>query len=164
MKTLLIVYHSRTHTSRLAALMAKNGADSIKKDLASQHQILLKPAPDVNLEDFLNADSYLFCAPENLGTLSGAMKECLDAYYYDVLGKIEGRPFSAIISAGTDGSGALRQLRTICTGWRLNEVVPSKILLTHADTAEAIQAPKVLTKEQEEQAWEIGATLFALMT
>lgn len=163
MKTLLIVYHSRTHTARLAALMAKKGADSIKKSLAVKHQILLKQAPEVTLEDLLNADSYLFCAPENLGTLSGAMKECLDTYYYDVLGKLEGRPFSAIIGAGTDGSGALRQLRTICTGWRLNEVVPSKILLTQADTPETIQAPKVLTKEQEEQAWEIGATLFALM-
>ncbi len=163
MKTLLIVWHSRTHTSEQTAKLAAKGADDIKKQLNLPHHISLRAASEVTLEEFLQADAYLFCAPENLASLSGAMKECLDTYYYDLLGKIEGRLFSALISAGSDGQGALRQLLTICTGWRLNEAVPSQIILTHADSEVAIRAPKTLTPTQEAIAWETGATLFALL-
>lgn len=163
MKTLLIVWHSRTHTSEQTAKLAAKGADDIKKQLNLPHHISLRAASEVTLEEFLQADAYLFCAPENLASLSGAMKECLDTYYYDLLNKIEGRHFSALISAGTDGSNALRQLRTICTGWRLKEAVPAQIILTKVDTKEEIQKQKTLTPEQETLAWETGATLFAMM-
>lgn len=163
MKTLLIVYHSRTNTSRSSAIAAAEGANLVKKNLKVDNNILLKEASEITLNDFLIADTYLFCAPENLASLSGAMKECLDTYYYDLLNKIEGRHFSALISAGTDGSNALRQLRTICTGWRLKEAVPAQIILTKVDTKEEIQKQKTLTPEQETLAWETGATLFAMM-
>lgn len=163
MKTLLIIYHSRTNTSRSSAIAAADGANHIKKSLDIDNNVLLKEASETTLADFLTADAYLFCAPENLASLSGAMKECLDTYYYDLLNKIEGRHFSALISAGTDGSNALRQLRTICTGWRLKEAVPAQIILTKVDTKEEIQKQKTLTPEQETLAWETGATLFAMM-
>lgn len=164
MDTLLILWHSRTHTAKLLAESAYQGALWAQKEIRGKTKVNLVYAPNADLEQLLNASSYLFCAPENLGGLSGAMKEFFDLFYYALLGKIEGRPYSALVAAGSDGEGALRQLRRICTGWRLNEKVPSHIITTQSDTPERILSNKVLTTEQKALAWETGATLSALMS
>ncbi|MGH8842353.1 MAG: flavodoxin family protein [Advenella sp.] len=161
--TLLIVWHSRTGAAEAAAKQAYDSAQAIRKELGPSHNVYLKRACDVTPEDMLDAGAYLFCAPENLASLSGQMKECLDRLYYPVLHRIEGRIFSVIITAGSDGEGALRQLRRICSGWRLNEQVPGIILNMRSDTEAAILAPKTLSEAQRQQAGEIGATLFALL-
>jgi multimeric flavodoxin WrbA len=172
-KRLLIIWHSRTSTSEQAAKAAKKAAQATILELLgledadldhTKYEVILKHATEVSLDDLFNAHSYLFCAPENLASLSGQMKEFFDIFYYELLGKIEGRHYSAIIAAGTDGAGALRQLERICTGWRLNQVVPAIILNTASATKEEILAQKQLSPEQIAQAEEIGATLMALLS
>ncbi|HBP30620.1 MAG: flavodoxin family protein [Advenella sp.] len=162
--SLLIVWHSRTGAAEAAARQAYKAAQAIRNELGEPHRnVYLKRACDVTPQDMLEAGAYLFCAPENLASLSGQMKECLDRLYYPVLHRIEGRIFGVIITAGSDGEGALRQLRRICSGWRLNEQVPGIILNMRSDTEESILAPKTLSETQQQQAGEIGATLFALL-
>lgn len=161
--SLLILWHSRTGAAESAAKQACEAALAIRAELGESRKVHLKRACDVTPEDMLEAAAYLFCAPENLASLSGEMKECFDRMYYPLLHRIEGRLFSAIITAGSDGEGALRQLRRICSGWRLNERVPAIILNMQSDTEAAILAPKTLSETQQQQAGEIGATLFALL-
>ncbi|AHG64486.1 flavodoxin family protein [Advenella mimigardefordensis] len=162
-KTLLIVWHSRTGAAEAAAMQAYEAALAIGRELDDPGDVCIRRACEVTPDDMLAASAYLFCAPENLASLSGQMKECFDRLYYPVLHRIEGRHFSAIITAGSDGEGALRQLRRICSGWRLNERVPAIILNMRSDTEAAILAPKTLSEAQRQQAGEIGATLFALL-
>ncbi|PJX26229.1 flavodoxin [Advenella sp. S44] len=161
--SLLILWHSRTGAAESAAREACQAAGAIRAELGESHNVHIKRACDVTPQDMLEASAYLFCAPENLASLSGEMKECLDRLYYPLLHRIEGRLFSVIITAGSDGEGALRQLRRICSGWRLNERVPGIILNMQSDTEAAILAPKTLSPTQLAQAREIGATLFALL-
>lgn len=172
-KQLLIIWHSRTSASEQAATAAKKAAQATidqllaledSKQTPSKYTVLLKKSSEVTLNELLSAQSYLFCAPENLASLSGQMKEFFDSYYYDLLGKVEGRHYSAIIAAGTDGAGALKQLERICTGWRLNQVVPAIILNTASSSEEEIRAQKQLSPEQIIRAEEIGSTLVALMS
>ncbi len=160
-KTLLIIWHSRTHAARLAAQAAYDSACNTRQELDQQDEIIMVHANEVTLDQLLQANAYLFCAPENLASLSGAMKEFFDRFYYDLLDNVEGRPYSAIITAGSDGQGALRQLQRICTGWRLNEKVSPIILNTASQTKEEILAPKTLSAEQLAQAAEVGSTLYA---
>lgn len=168
-KSLLIIWHSRTGASEQAAKAAAAAATALIEELLTMdnhtpYQVLLRQAHEVSLAELLEAQAYLFCAPENLATLSGQMKEFFDRYYYELLGNIEGRYYSAIIAAGTDGAGALKQLQRICTGWRLNEAVPAIILNTATATEEQILAPKKLSPEQIVRACEVGATLMALIS
>lgn len=172
-KRLLIIWHSRTSASEQAAKAANKAAQSIIKELLTldaadesveSYEVMLRKASEVTLEELVSAQGYLFCAPENLASLSGQMKEFFDHYYYDLLGKVEGRYYSAIIAAGSDGRGALKQLERICTGWRLNQAVPAIILNTASQTEEEIRAQKQLSSEQIAQAGEIGSTLMALLS
>ncbi len=107
----------------------------------------------------IEAGGYLFVCPENLASMSGLMKEMFDRTYYDVLGRIEGRPYATIIAAGSDGEGAQRQIDRIATGWRLRRVAEPMIVNFSARTPEAIAAPKVVPDKVLKQCRELGAAM-----
>ncbi|BBI20753.1 flavodoxin [Qipengyuania flava] len=147
---LLIIWHSRTRTSEQLARSAAQGAGTNAR---------LLRAEETEPEDLLSAGGYLFCCPENLASMSGAMKEMFDRCYYPVLGRIEGRPYATIIAAGSDGEGAQRQLDRIAKGWRLKRVAEPWIYNTAAQEAEAILAPKTVDEDALQRAREFGAGL-----
>lgn len=146
---LLVIWHSRTGASAAMAQAAAQAAPGAR----------LLPADAVCADDLLAAGGYLFVAPENLGSLSGQMKELFDRTYYAVLGRIEGRPYASIIAAGSDGAGAERQLDRIVTGWRLRRVLDGVIVNFAAQTPEAICAPKLVPDRALKKCRDIGAAL-----
>ncbi len=117
------------------------------------------PVVQVTPATMLAADAYLFIGPENLGGLSGAMKELLDTAYYPLLGHVEGRAFAHIVAAGSDGAGAARQLARIVTGWRLKPVADPLIVPMAAHTQEAILAAKTVPPDWLDRARDLGATM-----
>ncbi len=157
MKTLLIVYHTLTGGTRQMAEAAARDAARAEEGVAVRLLRAVEAGPD----DVLAADGYLFAAPENLAAIAGLMKDFFDRCYYPVLERINGRPYAAMICAGSDGSNALRQLDRICTGWRLKSVAPGLIVCTHAQTPERILAPKVIGAEDLERCAELGGGLAA---
>jgi multimeric flavodoxin WrbA len=100
--------------------------------------VRLLRAPDAGAGDLLSADGFIFATPENLATMAGLMKDFFDRTYYAALDRLNGRPYACLICAGSDGSGAARQVERIATGWRLKQVAPTLIVCTHAQTPEAI--------------------------
>lgn len=147
---LLIIWHSRTGASAAMAQAAADGAGAAA---------LLVAAADVVPDHLLAADGYIFCCPENLGTMSGLMKEMFDRTYYPVLGRIEARPFATLIAAGSDGEGAQRQIDRIATGWRLKRVAEPVIVNLAAQTPEAILALKQVPPKALKECHEVGAAL-----
>ena len=147
---LLIVWHSRTGASQALAEAAKAAAGDLAR---------LIPAAAAEPDDLLNAQGYLFVCPENLGSMSGVMKELFDRCYYPLLGRIEGRPYASIIAAGSDGHGAQAQIDRIVTGWRLRRVSEPLIANTHAQSAEEIMARKTVPPAILARAGELGAAM-----
>lgn len=153
-KKLAIIWYSRTGASEALAKAAYDAALA-----EGEIEAELYCAPNASAQHLLDADGYIFICPENLAAIAGGMKEFFDRSYYPVLGKIEGRPYAAIIAAGSDGENALRQLERIATGWRLKKVMDSQIICTDAQSQEAILAPKILRANQLDIARQTGATL-----
>jgi len=151
---LLIVWHSRTGAARAMAAAALAGAQA-------EGAARLIAAAEAGPDDLLEGAGYLFVCPENLATMSGAMKEFFDRCYYPVLGRIEGRAYATAIAAGSDGSGAERQIDRIATGWRLRRVAESLIVNTAAQTPERILAAKTVPPDQLARCRELGAMLAA---
>lgn len=164
-KNLLIVWHSRTGTAQQMAESALQGAQYVIKELNATNQlsISIKPAAEVHSQDLLDADGYIFCAPENLAALSGEMKEFFDRNYYQVLDQLNGRPYILMIAAGSDGEMAAKQANRIATGWRLNLISPHLIINTDAQTPEAILAPKNITESDKLKCYELGGLLAATL-
>lgn len=156
MKRLLIVFHSMTGGARQMAEAVLRGAGS---ESAVKTQLLR--APDARPEDVLQADGYVFVTPENLAAIAGMMKDFFDRTYYAALDRISGRPYATLVCAGSDGQNAVRQIERICTGWRLKAVCEPIIVCTHAQSPEAILAPKTIGAEDLRRCEETGAAIAA---
>lgn len=113
-------------------------------------------AADCTSANLLDAQGYVFVCPENLGTMSGPMKDMFDRCYYDLVGQIEGRPYATAIAAGSAGQGTEAQIDRIATGWRLRRVAGSLIVNLGAQTPDAILAPKAISPEQASQCHDLG--------
>jgi len=153
-KTLLIVYHSLTGGTRQMAEAARAGAAA-----ETGCEVRLLHAAQAGPADMLAADAYVFATPENLAAISGQLKDFFDRSYYGVLDQVNGRPYASLVCAGSDGSSAARQIERIATGWRLKSMAEPLILCTHAQTPEAILAPKQIGDADLERCRALGEAL-----
>ncbi|WP_420468342.1 flavodoxin family protein [Panacagrimonas sp.] len=118
MKHLLIVYSTQTGRTRQLADAACQGA----AELADEVELRCLRAGEADLDDLLWAHGLLIGSPENFGYLSGAVKDFLDRTYYPAEGKTVGLPYAMFVSAGNDGSGAVRALERIASGYQWKRV------------------------------------------
>jgi multimeric flavodoxin WrbA len=154
MKQLAIIWHSVTGGSEALAQAAYERAVR-----AQGVNVQMFNAADAGAKHMLAADGYIFVFPENLAAISGGMKSFFDRCYYPCLGALNGRPYAMIVCAGSDGRNAVAQAERIATGWRLRQILPSVIVCTHAQTPEAILAPKTIDSADLIAAAEMGAQI-----
>ena len=172
---LLIVWHSRTGYARAMAAAFEHGARAAAAGMGSPLTVLSKRAAEAQSTDLIAADGYLFAAPENLATVSGEMKEFFDRTYYDMFeashepryaetSRLLNRPYGLAIAAGSDGSGAAKQVERICTGWRLKPVADTLIERNgQPQTAEAILADKECPEPARARCAELGGLVAATL-
>ena len=107
---------------------------------ADEVEVTCRPALAAGLDDLLAADGLIVATPENFGYLSGAVKDFLDRTYYPAEGKVDGLPYLMLVSAGNDGSGAVRALERIATGYRWKPVAEALIVRGEPDPAALAEA------------------------
>ncbi|MBO9498510.1 MAG: flavodoxin family protein [Novosphingobium sp.] len=157
---LAILWHSRTGAAEAMARAAFEGAGGQGAGgQAAGGRARLLYASAAEPADLLAAQAYLFACPENLGTMSGTMKDLFDRCYYPLLGQLEGRAYATLIAAGSDGTGAQAQIDRIVTGWRLKRVAEPLIANLAAQTPEAICAPKTVPPPVLARCRDLGAAL-----
>lgn len=117
MKTLLIVYHTGgVKTAQLAEAVARGATGE------PGVQVRLLRCAEAGPQDVLAADALVLGTPENFGYMSGMMKDFLERIFYACEGKVAGRPWALLVSAGQDGAGAISSVERIVTGLRMKKV------------------------------------------
>ncbi len=118
-KQLLIVAHAPSTNTRRLFDAAVEGAGS--DDNQSVKVVALGPF-DAGPEDVLTANAVILGTTENLGYMSGALKDFFDRSYYPCLEKSQGLPYCLYVRAGQDGTGTRRGVESIATGLRWRAV------------------------------------------
>jgi multimeric flavodoxin WrbA len=144
MRRLLVVYHTQSGSTARLAQAAFAGAREEEGATTC-----LARAMEAGAAELRAADGVLFCTPENFGALSGGMKDFLDRTFYAVSPEGRSRAYGLIVSAGNDGSGAVRQLERIVRGYPMRAVAAPLIVHGEPRTADL------------EAARELGAALAA---
>lgn len=120
-KNLLIVGHVPSPNTRALRDAVERGARST--DIDTVDATVLSPF-DATGEHVLACDAIILGTTENLGYMSGALKDFFDRTYYRVLEAKQGLPYALYIRAGLDGTGTRRGIETIVTGLRWRAVGP----------------------------------------
>jgi len=121
-RTLLIVYHTQSgHTGRLAEAVLE-GARRV-----SEITVRSLRAFDAGVDDLAACDALILGTPENFGYMSGALKDFFDRTYYPLENQLNGLPYAVFVSAGNDGSNAVREIARIATGYGWKAVCPAHI-------------------------------------
>ena len=131
-KRLLIVAHVPSeNTTRLRDAVVE-GARA--PEIADVDVRVLTPF-EAGPPDVLAADGLILGTTENLGYMSGALKDFFDRSYYGVIDHTEALPYALYIRAGLDGTGTRRAVESIAGGlkWR------------------AVQAPLICKGEWQER-------------
>lgn len=119
LKQLLIVAHAPSPNTRKLAEAALRGA---RHPDIEQVETRWLPPLEAQPQDVLQADAIILGTTENLGYMSGALKDFFDRCYYPVLEEKQGLPCALYIRAGMDGTGTRRAVESIVTGLRWNWV------------------------------------------
>lgn len=116
-KTLLIVANTPSPNTSLLAERLTAAARAAETD---NLQVRLLTPFEATPNDVQNADAIVLGTTENLGYMSGALKDFFDRIYYPCLEQKQGLPCALYIRAGHDGTGTQRAVETIVTGlkWR----------------------------------------------
>ena len=115
-KRLLIVAHAPSpNTLRLREAVARGASTFASATL----EVVVKPPLEAGPRDVLAAHAVILGTPENLGYMSGALKDFFDRIYYPCLERTQGLRYALYIRAGQSvGAASRRAVEGVVTGLR----------------------------------------------
>jgi multimeric flavodoxin WrbA len=119
MKHLLVVSHAPSpNTLRLREAILEGARHP---DIVDVETVAVAPL-EAGPADVLAAQAIILGTTENLGYMSGALKDFFDRSYYPCLELTQGLPYALYIRAGRDGTGTRRAVESIASGLRWRAV------------------------------------------
>ena len=131
-KSLLAVIHAPSPNTKRLRDAVVTGANH--PDVSGIALTCLSPF-ETTTDHLMTADAIILGTTENLGYMSGALKDFFDRCYYPVLEAKQGTPYCLFIRAGHDGTGTRRGVETIVTGLRWKAVMDPLICRGEWDDA-----------------------------
>lgn len=114
-KKLLIVAHIPSPNTHELCQAVKTGAQHPDVDGVD---VVVRTPFEAQADDVLACDGIILGTTENLGYMSGALKDFFDRVYYPCLEETQGLPYCVYIRAGHDGTGTKNAIQNIVTGLR----------------------------------------------
>jgi len=133
MKQILIVHHSASGGTRTLVSACRDAASA-----TTGVQVITRSAACATAADLQRCAALIIATPENFGYMAGSIKDFFDRTFYACMSDttpqgggshslLAGRPYSVLVCAGNDGTGAMQSIDRIVTGWRMRKAHPGVI-------------------------------------
>jgi len=127
MRHILVVHHSASGGTQALVSAFCEGAST-----TDGARVSTRSAEVVSAREVRNADALIIATPENFGYMAGGIKAFFDRVFYACMADttalgggteslLSGRPYSVLVCAGNDGTGAMQSVDRIITGWRMRK-------------------------------------------
>jgi multimeric flavodoxin WrbA len=157
---LLVVHHSPTPTVRTLTDAILAGAHD---DAIEGVEVVERRALEGSADDVLEADGYLLGTTANFGYMSGALKHFFDTIFLEAGGALSDdgsasastggkKPYGLWVHGRYDTTGAVRSVQSIVQA------------LPWTQSAEVLEVLGDVGEEQTAAAYELGATIAALLS
>ena len=97
---------------------ARDGAATVE-----DVQVVFRRAQHADATDLRDCDALLVATSENFGAVAGMTKDFFERVFYPCEHAVAAKPYAVIVCAGTDGTGAMRDIDRIATGLRMKKVL-----------------------------------------
>ncbi len=160
MPRLLVVHHSPTPIVRALTDAVLAGAND---DAIAGVEVVERAALEGSADDVLGADGYLLGTTANFGYMSGALKHFFDSIFLEAGGALSDdgsasastggkKPYGLWVHGRYDTTGAVRSVQSIVKA------------LPWTQSAEVLEVLGDVSEDQEAAAYELGATIAALLS
>ena len=160
MSRLLVVHHSPTPTVRALTDAVLAGA---RDDAITGVEVVERQALAASADEVLAADGYLLGTTANFGYMSGALKHFFDSIFLEAGGALSNdgsasaatggrKPYGLWVHGRYDTAGAVRSVQSIVQA------------LPWVQSAEVLEVLGDVSDEQAAAAYELGATIAALIS
>lgn len=170
MSRLLIVHHSPTPgVTRLSDAVIAGARDDEIEGVEVAAWPALDAASAAGADEVLAADGYLLATPANFGYMAGAMKHFFDTIFLHAGGSL-GEDGAAESSAGSTDGGPGRKPYGLLVHGRYDTTGAVRSVQSIIDALGWVQSAEVLSilgdvgEDEESQAYELGATISALLS
>ena len=129
------------------ARAAYRGASEVARAEPGGASVDLKRAVESGINDVLNCDGLIIATPENFGYMSGMIKDFFDRTFYPAEPYQLSIPYGLVVSAGNDGTGAVREIDRIMRGYPMRKVMEPIIArngVSEADRAACAEAGEAM--------------------
>ncbi|MBI1383460.1 MAG: flavodoxin family protein [Rhizobiales bacterium] len=124
-KRLLIVAHAPSANTLRLREAVERGA---RREPDVCVEVVVKAPLEAGPDDVRACQAIVLGTTENLGTMSGALKDFFDRTYYPVLEEKQGLAYALYVRAGHDGTGTCRAVASITTGLRWRAVAEPLVM------------------------------------
>ena len=127
MTRILIVYHSQSGNTRIAADLVAKGALSVEGT-----DVQVKEGLKATIDDLLNCDGVAVGSPDYFSYMAGGLKDFFDRTYYPTKGKVTDKPCAIFLTHG-GGGRAVESLKSICRSFKFAPVVEPVLVKEQPD-------------------------------
>jgi multimeric flavodoxin WrbA len=143
MAKVLIVYHSQSGNTKVAAEAVAKGAKGV-----SGTEVAIKEALKATKEDLLSCDAIAVGTPDYFSYMAGGLKDFFDRTYYPTQGSVTDKTCGIFVTH-EGGGKAVESVKSICATFKFKIIGKPVIVKEHPDekaTHTLVNLGKLLAK------------------